>query len=58
MRYPNTLYGAPDAFAKSYGLTSWSRLCDEPPSAKVLMRWAMLAIPTFPSAYAVLDATP
>jgi hypothetical protein len=58
VRYPNTLYGQPDAFAKSYGLTSWGRLADEPPSAVVFMRWAGLAIPVFPSAYAVLDVTP
>jgi len=58
VRYPNTLYGQPDAFAKSYGLTSWGRLADEPPSAAVYMRWASLAIPVFPSAYAVLDVVP
>jgi len=58
VRYPNTVFGAPDSFAKSYGLTSWSRLADEPPSAVVYMRWAGLAIPVFPSAYAVLDVTP
>lgn len=58
VRYPNTLYGQPDAFAKSYGLTSWCRLSDEPVGAKALMRWASLAIPVFPSAYAVLDTTP
>lgn len=58
VRYPNSLYGQPDAFAKSYGLTSWGRLADEPPSACVYMRWAALAIPVFPSAYCVLDVTP
>lgn len=58
VRYPNTLTGAPTAFEKSYGLTSWSRLADEPPSACVYMRWARLAIPVFPSAYCVLDVTP
>lgn len=58
VRYPNALYGPVDAFAKSYGLTTWSRLADEPPSAKVLMRYAKLAIPVFPSAYAVLDVVP
>ena len=58
VRYPNTLYGSPDQMSKSYGLTSWARLADEPPSAVVYQRWAGLAIPVFPDAYAVLDVTP
>lgn len=58
VRYPNTLYGAPTEFTKSYGLTSWSRLKDEPPAACVYMRWKGLAIPVFPSAYLVLSVIP
>lgn len=58
VRYPNTVYGPPTAFEKSYGLTSWSRLHDEPPSACVYMRWAALPVPVFPDAVVVMDVTP
>lgn len=58
VRHPNSVYGAPTDFAKTYGLASWSRLADEPPSATVYLRWAGLAIPVFPDAYVVLDVTP
>jgi len=58
VRHPSTVFGAVTDFAKTYGLASWSRLSDEPPSATAFMRWAGLAIPVFPDAYVVLDVTP
>lgn len=58
VRHPTSVLGAPTEFAKTYGLASWGRLADEPPSATVYMRWAGLAIPVLPDAYVVLDVTP
>lgn len=56
--YPNTVYGGVSDFVETYGVAAWSRLKDNPPSAVYFQRWAELAIPVFPSAYAVADVTP
>lgn len=58
VQYPNMTYGGISDFTKVYGMAAWSRLKDEPPSAVYFQRWAELAFPCFPSAYAVLDTTP
>lgn len=56
---PNAVLGTnPLDFTETYGVASWARLKDEPPSAWYFMRWAGLACPVFPSAYAVFDTTP
>lgn len=57
VRYPTSLYGAPTEFQKSYGLTSWSRLHDEPPSAQVFLRWAGFPVLSLPAAVVNLDTT-
>lgn len=57
VRYPNSVLGSVKDFTKSYGLTTWARLKDEPPAAWVYQRWAGLFVPVFPSAYVVFDTT-
>lgn len=58
VRYPTAVYGDPTNFSKVYGLASWSRLNDNPPSATVYMRHAGIAVPVFPACIVVLDTTP
>lgn len=58
---PNgSVYGdkANAGHVETYGEATWARFIDEPPSAWFYLRWAGMAVPVFPSAYAVLDVTP
>jgi hypothetical protein len=43
---------------ETFGEATWAKFMDEPPSAWYFLRWAGIAVPVFPSAYAVLDVTP
>jgi hypothetical protein len=56
---PKSAYGTnPLDFDETWGMANWVRFKDEPPSAWKYLRWAGIAIPVYPWAYACLDVIP
>lgn len=58
VRYPTAVLGSVRDFGQTFGVASWARLKDEPPSLTLYHRWAGLPILVFPWAVMNMDVVP